>query len=202
MTELPMIAWFKNALTSEGRMLVLLYMNTHNLRPGTKSTTAQRNHSHMPLSVPEAHLPFLIVSRPSKGPKTGSKDSSRFSIKTSSPAARARSIVSKYLWGTALVPITARLDMMLCSKEDACGTEGCSTLWWQLHTHASSCEGERGVRWCQHSVQKVALADSWLSNKENQVSYLARASNNNCVLFPKKRARASVNKYGTAWSYF
>ena len=183
-------------------MLLLLYMNTHNLRSGTESTTAQRTHSHMPLNLPEAHLPFLIVSRPSNGPKTGSTDSSRFSIKTSSPAARARSIVSKYLWETALVPTAERLDVMLCSKEDARGTQGCSTLRWQLHAHASSCETERGVRWCQHMVQKVAPAESWLCNKENQVSDLPRASNNNWVFFPGKKAWASVNKAGTAWSYF
>lgn len=104
-------------------MLVLSYMNTHHLQSGTESTTAQRTHSHMLLNNPQAHLPFLIVSRPSNGPKTGSMDSSRFSIKTSSPAARARSIVSKYLWERALALVSAGL-VMLCSKEDVRGQRG------------------------------------------------------------------------------
>ena len=43
------------------------------------------------------YLPFLIVSRPSRGPRTGSTVSSIFSIKTGSPTPRAFSITSKYL---------------------------------------------------------------------------------------------------------
>lgn len=44
-----------------------------------------------------SYLPFLMVSLPSRGPSTGSSVSSKFSISTTSPAARALSIASRYL---------------------------------------------------------------------------------------------------------
>lgn len=44
-----------------------------------------------------SYLPFLIVSLPSKGPRTGSSVSSKFSIRTTSPAASALSMASRYL---------------------------------------------------------------------------------------------------------
>lgn len=43
------------------------------------------------------YLPFLMVSLPINGPRTGSNVSSKFSIKTASPAASAVSIASRYL---------------------------------------------------------------------------------------------------------
>ena len=44
-----------------------------------------------------AYLPFLIVFRPISGSSTGSKVSPMFSIRTQSPFATPRSIVSRYL---------------------------------------------------------------------------------------------------------
>ena len=44
-----------------------------------------------------AHLPFLMVFRPTSGSNTGSILSSIFSISTQSPSATARSILSRYL---------------------------------------------------------------------------------------------------------
>lgn len=51
-----------------------------------------------------SHLPFFMVSLPSRGPRTGSRVSSKFSIKTTSPADSALSIASRYL--------TARTDKL------------------------------------------------------------------------------------------
>lgn len=105
--------------------------------------------------------------------------------------------MSRYLWEMALVPTAARLDVMLSSKEDGRGAEGSSTLMAATHTCQQLQGRKRG-----EIEQKVALATSWLPNKEKQVSDLPRASNNNSVFFPKKRTWASVNKDETAWSYF
>lgn len=112
------------------------------VRKGEHNSTKIPNttmEAHMPLSLTETHLPFLIISLPSNGPKTGSTDSSRFSIKTCSPAARARSIVSRYLWETVLASIMVRLDAMLRNKEAVKGTEGGSALQKQLCAHARTC---------------------------------------------------------------
>ena len=46
--------------------------------------------------ISNAHLPFLMVFRPSTGSSTGSIDSSMFSISTVSPDEMAFSITSKY----------------------------------------------------------------------------------------------------------
>lgn len=91
---------------------MLLGVNTHVLRAETESTKPPAPIHRCP-KPPQAHLPFLMVSRPSNGPSTGSTDSSRFSIKTRSPAARACSSVSRYLWETALVPPAAEQDVTL-----------------------------------------------------------------------------------------
>lgn len=81
-----------------------------------------------------------MVSRPSNGPSTGSTDSSRFSIKTRSPAAKACSSVSRYLWETALVPPAAEQDVTLPVRR---GQRGPS-LRWQLQAGASIWGERRG----------------------------------------------------------
>lgn len=172
-------------------------MSTHHLRSGTeKHNSTKSPFTTPPLTLPKPHLPFLIVSRPSNGPKTGSTDSSRFSIKTSSPAARARSIVSKYLWETALVPAAARLVLLLGSGEEVRGTEGV------LHTAMAAtgmCQQLRGRK--RGKMMSTFGAGSGTGSlgcpTENRVLDLPRASNKNGVIFfPEIRAWAAVTERG------
>lgn len=79
------LTWVEERMFSEEQSCPQFY-----LRLWTSSSQRMGN-------IAESYRPFLMTSLPSRGPRTGSMDSSKFSIITTSPASRACSMIWRYL---------------------------------------------------------------------------------------------------------
>lgn len=153
-----------------------------------------------------SYLPFLMVSLPSRGPRTGSTVSSKFSIRTTTPAARALSIASMYL---SEQNSRNSLSRMLSKKQTMCTSHTAASypLWPMRMTRRSSpylffihlmpCSWGstmRGQRW--QEVMMVAFSVDILSAGSPSFCHVAMSASSISMV---RGSRSGVTGIGTSW---